>query len=152
MLPSEVVCNTPDLGNRREVWSDTVIVGNRGAYPIYSGYSRIHDIGSLAHGRHTFNIGNDSYTFYGIITERRSNGDRRFIFLTIDSPFTDRVKSSIWLHWCSNHSSFEVSLAAGTEYSYGYVADEDYSSDWSIYNTRKVALSLPPNKDATGKP
>ena len=41
---------------------------------------------------------------------------------------------------------------ARTNQSSGYRASNPNNADWSLYNTRELALSLPANNDATGKP
>ena len=56
------------------------------------------------------------------------------------------MKEALRFHWCSDSSGFTSPTAAG------YGASNPYQADWSLYDTREIALSLPPNNDATGTP
>ena len=56
------------------------------------------------------------------------------------------MKEALRFHWCSDSSGLADPTARG------YRASNDNNADWSIYNTRELALSLPANNDATGTP
>ena len=83
--PLADACSTPDLGDRREVWSATLTVGrdiDTQNWSDYAGYRR--DIfGSLPQNGDSFMIGRASYTINDIYTFVGGNGDRRRLFLDI---------------------------------------------------------------------
>ena len=146
--PLAAVCSTPDLGDRREVWSATLTVGRvTGHGRATAGYVR-GSYGSLPQNGDRIIIGGASYTIKYIYTVVRSDGDRRRLSLElIDSRrFTPAVKEALRLHWCSDSSGLTNPTAAG------YRASNPNNADWSLYNTRELALSLPANNDATGTP
>ena len=148
--PLADACSTPDLGDRREVWSATLTVGRDIDTHIgrtYAGY-RKDILGSLPQNGDTFMIGRDSYTINDIYTFVGGNGDRRRLTLTPANSrrFTPAVKEALQFHWCSDSSGFY------NPYYRGYDAYDPNNADWSIYNTRELALSLPANNDATGTP
>ena len=148
--PLAAVCNTPDLGDRREVWSATLTVGrsiNTQRGQADAGYLR-GSYGNLGQNGDRIIIGGDSYTIQNIYTIVRGDGIRRHLFLQLvyDRRFTPAVKGALRVHWCSDSSGFADPTGAG------YQASNDNQADWSLYNTRELALSLPANNDATGKP
>ena len=53
---------------------------------------------------------------------------------------------AIRLHWCDESSGLDDVINRG------YRASDPNNADWSLYTTRELALSLPANNDATGKP
>ena len=146
--PLAAVCSTPDLGDRREVWSATLTVGRvTGHGRATAGYVR-GSYGSLPQNGDRIIIGGASYTIKYIYTIVRSDGDRRRLSLElIDSRrFTPAVKEALRLHWCSDSSGLTNPTTAG------YRASNPNNADWSLYDTREIALSLPANNDATGTP
>ena len=147
--PLTGVCSTPDLGDRREVWSATLTVGRSISSngQTDAGY-RMGRYGSLPQNGDRIIIGGASYTIEYISTVIRTDGDRRQLFLELVNSrrFTPAVKEALRFHWCSDSSGFNNSSAAG------YGASNPYQADWSLYNTRELALSLPANNDATGTP
>ena len=148
--PLAAVCSTPDLGNRREVWSATLTVGHYTDSPIgqtSAGYRR-GELGSLPQDGDSFMIDRASYTIRDLHTVVRLDGDRRRLSLElIDSRrFTPAVKEALRLHWCSDSSGLTNPTLAG------YRASANNQADWSLYDTRELALSLPANNDATGTP
>ena len=148
--PRADACSTPDLGDRREVWSATMTVG-RDIDPqsgqTSAGYRR-GQLGSLPQNGDRIIIGGASYTIEYISTIVRGDGVRRQLFLELvdDRRFTPAVKGALRFHWCSDSSG----LADPTPN--GYLASNPYQADWSLYDTREIALSLPANNDATGTP
>ena len=146
--PLAAVCSTPDLGDRREVWSTTLTVGGvTGASQTDAGYRRGR-YGSLGQNGDRIIIGGASYTIRGIFTIVGVEGDRRRITLTTvdNSRFTPAVGGALLFHWCSDSSGFDSPNLAG------YLASNNHEADWSIHTTREIALSLPANNDATGTP
>ncbi len=148
--PLTGVCSTPNLGDRREVWSAMMTVG----YVIESqngqtdaGY-RSGSYGSLGQNDDSFIIDGTSYTIHDIFTIVRTDGDRRQLFLQLvdDRRFTPAVGGALRVHWCSDSSGFDDPTSAG------YRASDNNQADWSLYDTRELALSLPANNDATGTP
>ena len=149
--PLAAVCSTPDLGDRREVWSATLTVGGgtgaSQAGQADAGY-RSGVYGSLGQNSDRIIIGGASYTIRDLHTVVGSDGVRRRITLTTvgNSRFTPAVKEALLFHWCSDSSGFDDPTTAG------YRASNPNNADWSIHTTRELALSLPPNNDATGTP
>ena len=145
--PLADACSTPDLGDRREVWSATMTVG-RDTDPTtgrtHAGYRR-GSLGSLPQDGDSFMIGRASYTIKDIYTFVAGNGGRRRITLTTvdNSRFTPAVKEALRFHWCSDSSGFDDPT------SIGYNASNPNNADWSIYDTREIALSLAANTDTT---
>ena len=143
--PLAAVCNTPDLGDRREVWSATLTVGRvTGDGQADAGYRRGR-YGSLGQNGDSFIIGGASYTIEDIFTIVRSDGFRRQLFLELvdDRRFTSAVGGTLRFHWCSDSSGFGSPSAAG------YLASNDNQADWSLYDTRELAISLAANTDTT---
>ena len=94
--PLAAVCSTPDLGDRREVWSATLTVGRvTGHGRATAGYVR-GSYGSLPQNGDRIIIGGASYTIKYIYTIVRSDGDRRRLSLElVDSRrFTPAVGGS----------------------------------------------------------
>ena len=146
--PLAAVCSTPDLGDRREVWSTTLTVGRvTDNGQTDAGYRRGR-YGSLGQNGDRIIIGGASYTIKDIFTIVRGDGVRRQLFLELvnDRRFTSAVGGTLRFHWCSDSSGFGSPNAAG------YLASNDNQADWSLYTTRELALSLPANNDATGTP
>ena len=148
--PLAAVCSTPDLGDRREVWSATLTVGRYTDSPIgqtSAGYRR-GELGSLPQDGDSFMIDRASYTIRDLHTVVRSDGDRRRLSLELVNSrrFTPAVKGALRFHWCSDSSGLTNPTLAG------YRASNDNQADWSLYDTREIALSLPANNDATGTP
>ena len=113
--PLAAVCSTPDLGDRREVWSATLTVGRvTGHGQTTAGYRR-GSYGSLPQNGDRIIIGGASYTIKYIYTVVRSDGDRRRLSLElVDSRrFTPAVKEALRLHWCSDSSGLTNPTAAG---------------------------------------
>ena len=147
--PLAGVC-TLDLGNRREVWSATLTVGrdiDSQTGSTIAGY-RNGRHGSLSQNDYSFMIGGASYTINGIATRVGGDGGRRKITLTPANTgrFTPAVKGALRFHWCSNSSGLDNPTGPG------YQVTNPNNADWSLYNTRELALSLPANNDATGQP
>ena len=139
-----------DLDDRREVWSATMTVGRDIKTELAqtdAGYRR-GILGSLPQDGDSFMIGGASYTIKDIFTIVRYDGVRRHLFLELVNSrrFTPAVKEALRFHWCSDSSGLADPTARG------YRASNDNDADWSIYNTRELALSLPANNDATGTP
>ena len=146
--PLTGVCNTPDLGDRREVWSATLTVGRVTEDGHADAGYRRGGYGSLGQNGDSFMIGGASYTIKDISTFVGSDGVRRRLFLELVNSrrFTPAVGGALLFHWCSDSSGFE------SPSNRGYRAPDNNNADWSIHTTRELALSLPANNDATGKP
>ena len=139
-----------DLDDRREVWSATMTVGRDIKTQVAqtdAGYRR-GELGSLPQDGDSFMIDRASYTIKDIFTIVRNDGVRRQLFLELVNSrrFTPAVKEALRFHWCSDSSGFDNPTPRG------YLASNPYQADWSLYNTRELALSLPANNDATGMP
>ena len=143
--PLAAVCSTPDLGDRREVWSTTMTVGRvTDNGQTDAGYRRGR-YGSLGQNGDSFMIGRASYTIKDILTIVRGDGVRRHLWLELvdDRRFTPAVAGALRFHWCSDSSGFDEPTSAG------YKASNDNDADWSLYDTREIALSLAANTDTT---
>ena len=139
-----------DLDDRREVWSATMTVGRDIKTELAqtdAGYRR-GILGSLPQDGDSFMIGGASYTIKDIFTIVRTDGVRRQLFLELVNSrrFTPAVKEALRFHWCSDSSGLADPTVRG------YLASNPYQADWSLYNTREIALRLPANNDATGTP
>ena len=112
-----------------------------------AGYRR-GQLGSLPQNGDRIIIGGASYTIEYISTIVRGDGVRRQLFLELvdNRRFTPAVKEALRFHWCSDSSGLADPTPAG------YLASNPYQADWSLYDTRELALSLPANNDATGTP
>ena len=146
--PRADACSAPDLGNRREVWSATLTVGRvTGDGQADAGYRR-GEFGSLGQDSDSFMIGGTSYTIRDLHSVVRADGDRRRLSLELVASrrFTPAVKEALRFHWCSDSSGLADPSSSG------YKASNNHQADWSLYNTRELALSLPANNDATGTP
>ena len=104
--------------------------------------------GSLPQNGDRIIIGGTSYTIEYISTVVRTDGVRRRLFLELVNSrrFTPAVGGALRFHWCSDSSGFTSPSTAG------YRAPNNNQADWSLYDTRELALSLPANNDATGTP
>ena len=95
--PLTGVCSTPDLGDRREVWSATLTVGRSISSngQTDAGYRRGR-YGSLPQNGDRIIIGGASYTIEYISTVVRTDGDRRQLFLELVNSrrFTPAVERS----------------------------------------------------------
>ena len=139
-----------NLDDRREVWSTTMTIGRSPASVIgrtLAGY-RIGVYGSLGQDGDSFMIGRASYTINDLYTTIGGEGIRNNIFMVLDNSktFTPAVAGALLVHWCSDSSGFDNSNDSR------YRVSHHHEADWSLYNTRELALSLPPNNDATGTP
>ena len=146
--PRADACSEPDLGNRREVWSATLTVGRvTSDGQADAGYRR-GEFGSLGQDSDSFMIGGTSYTIRDLHSVVRADGDRRRLSLELVASrrFTPAVKEALRFHWCSDSSGLADPSSSG------YKASNNHQADWSLYNTRELALSLPANNDATGTP
>ena len=148
--PLAAVCSTPDPGDRREVWSATLTVGRYTGSPIgrtLAGYS-MGSYGNLGHNGDRIMIGGASYTIDYLYTTLGGEGIRNNIFMALDNSktFTSAVRGSLRFHWCSDSSGFDNSNDSR------YRVSHHHEADWSLYDTRELALSLPANNSATGTP
>ena len=143
--PLAAVCSTPDLGDRREVWSATLTVGRTTIEGDTSAGYRRGSYGSLPQDGNSFMIGRASYTIKDLYTVVRADGFRRRLALELVNSrrFTPAVKEALRFHWCSDSSGFADPTSGG------YRASNDNQADWSLYDTREVALSLTANTDTT---
>ena len=96
----------------------------------------------------SFSIGDAPYTIQGIRTFIDGDGGRRYIILIPANTgrFTPAVKAALLFHWCGESSGLDNPTTTG------YLVSNDNDADWSLYTTRELALSLPANNAATGKP
>ena len=95
--PLAAVCSTPDLGDRREVWSTTMTVGRvTDNGQTDAGYRRGR-YGSLGQNGDSFMIGRASYTIKDIFTIVRGDGVRRHLWLELvdDRRFTPAVAGAL---------------------------------------------------------
>ena len=84
--PLAAVCSTPDLGDRREVWSATLTVGRTTIEGDTSAGYRRGSYGSLPQDGNSFMIGRASYTIKDLYTVVRADGFRRRLALELVTP------------------------------------------------------------------
>ena len=145
--PTPAVCAL-DFGERREVWSDTMTVGLRfpgadGQGGTIAGYIGIRSQGSFA-GGNELSVAGAPYTVSTMITSVPNSGDRAPVEMLFSDTFPAAVRAALRFHWCSESS---VLVRSNERY-----RTSNRNVDWSLYPTREIALSLPPNNAATGAP
>ena len=158
--PAAAVCSAPDLGDRREVWSDTLTVGRSfeeqvGVYgqgQVSAGF-RQNSFGSLLEGNRQFSVGAARYNIREIVTNVKSDGGRRQLsfFLYQNQELSGPVKAALRFHFCNETRNFSDARIFGGQRNQ-YIWSRGSTTDFSPYTTREVALSLPPNNAATGTP
>ena len=159
-MSAPIACNAPVLGERREVWSGTVRVGrqfggltegNFGLGWASAGYGENagDEFGSLNPGD-SFTIGGVSYTIEELYSHVLSGGTTSPFGLILSSRLADALRAALKLHWCSESTGLVEEQSSGRTL---YNGTNGESPDWSLRNgDLAVALSLPPNNDATGTP
>ena len=157
--PAAAVCAL-DLGDRREVWSDTLTVGRSftdGQVGVYglgqasAGYAQ-NSFGSLLEGNRQFSVGAARYNIEQIFTTVRLDGERRTLYFALvqNEELPGPVKAALRFHFCNETRNFSDSLpGVGLENQFAWSPE---TADFSLYTTRELALSLPPNNAATGTP
>ena len=70
----------------------------------------------------------------------------QLVWIIQAKTFTPAVAGALLVHWCSDSSGFDNSNDSR------YRVSHHHEADWSLYTTREIALSVPPNNDATGTP
>ena len=153
-------CSRPSLGSRRSVWSGTMTVGK--LPPDSPGLtwgsnttgfeSGVDGIGSLTQPRH-FSIGATRYDITDILAAVRNDGVRRTLFFIISDmtpTLPDPVKAALQFHSCGETRDFS-GTRIGDNRQFSWLG-RSLTIDFSIYPTRQLALSLPPNNAATGAP
>ena len=158
-----ISCTTPVLGTRREVWSETLTVGLESTFVSSAGvldvgYSLRSFTGSGSVGvlpDRGFSIGADNYMINELLLRVGQSGDREGLVLQIApaalEPF---VIAKLRIHACDETVNLadaaSIPFAASVTYQWNQWNRD--SLDWSLYRTLEVALSLPANNDASGKP
>ena len=148
--PAAAVCAAPALGGRRNVWSATMTVGRTNSSGIGKMTAGLRSgVGSLSPTADLM-IGSTPYRVEVLATVVSASGNGRMLGFETDSGFTAPVKAALQLHFCSDTRNF-----SGGDYNSsipGRVFFAETDLDFSIWNTREVALSLPANNPATGAP
>ena len=147
-------CSPPSLGSRRSVWSGTMTVWKTSPDSpgltwgsTQAGFAT--GSGSLTQPRH-FSIGATRYDITTLLTSVRDDGVRRTLSFQISSRLPDPVEAALQLHSCGETRDFsDTETGDNIQFSW---AGRSLNIDFSIYPTRQVALSLPPNNAATGAP
>ena len=142
------VCTAPSYGDRREIWTGTVTVGEfTNSELTFHGYSdRFQSAGELDDT--TFSIGSNDYTISSVAVEFEGRYSGTLSFdLPNGTQLTALELAALRLHVCD--TPFDFSDANRQINSHGWLA----SLDWSPpVETRTVYLSLPANHAATGEP
>ena len=157
--PAPAVCSALDLGDRREVWSDTLTVGRSfeeqvGVYGLgqVSAGFRENSFGSLVEGNRQFSVGAARYNIREISTNVRNKGGRRVLrfYFFQNEELSGPVKAALRLHFCGETRNFSDARFAGNLGHQPLWLSE--TADFSLYTTSELALSLPPTNAATGTP
>ena len=99
---------------------------------------------------HQFPIGAVSYDITALGTVIRGDGVRRSMQLIVSNRLSDPVKAALQFHSCGETRDFS-STRPGNNTLFTWNG-RSLAIDFSIYSTRQLALSLPPNNAATGEP
>ena len=165
--PAPAVCNAPDLGaTRRQIWSGMVEVGSlyyyatqgadHGFDETWAGFGNdniLRQFGRLTSSDRNFSIGDHSNMVRGIVSVTNGDGRPGSLFLRVLKTLPEAVKSVLSLHWCDQSSGvFLYTSLLSPAIDFRYIATDRGETDFSLYRTLAVALSLPPNNDATGTP
>ena len=148
-------CSSPSLGSRRQVWSGTMTAGasqspnSAGLIwgSLTAGFTGVY--GSLSSPRR-FPIGAVSYDIIELATAIRGDGVRRTMFFTISNRLPDPVEAALQFHSCGETRDFS-DTSSGNNIQFSWIG-RSLAIDFSLYPTRQLALSLPPNNAATGAP
>ena len=136
------VCAMPSFGDRREIWSGTVMA-ERGENSglVYYGFNE-GPAGTLLPSQ-SFFIGSNNYVIDAILVI--TSGTMEFSLEGFDSYLTDREVTALRLHVCDGDYDFNTFGVNTTTWS--------TTLDWSPpVVTRTLYLSLPANNAATGEP
>ena len=165
--PAPAVCNAPNLGaTRRQIWSGMVEVGSlyyyatqgtdHGFDETWAGFGNdniLRQFGRLTSSDRDFSIGDHSDTVIGIVSVTNGDGRPGSLFLRVRKTLPEAVKSVLSLHWCDQSSGvFLYTSVYSPAIDFRYIATDRGETDFSLYRTLAVALSLPPNNAATGTP
>ena len=150
------VCSAPNPGARREVWSGTMTVGVASSPDGTGFYVGNHTAGFLAgtggYGDLPpgagFTVGGVTYNIDRVTSTIRA--DTRLLHVRFSgTQLTAPVRAALRFHYCGETRDFG---GTGHTYNSGYLWQSANGIDFSLYTTREIALSLPPNNDATGAP
>ena len=148
---AQTTCAVPDFGERRDIWTGTVTVGESNLLDGY-GYSNFFNsvIGDLSNKN--FDIGVNSYVISQAFLFNNSGIDqennRTLGFILTSNNLTAAELAALKLHVCDTAYDFSDATHDENHYNYGW----QVSFDWSSESTRTLYLSLPANNAATGLP
>ena len=137
------VCNAPDFGTRRPIWTATMTVGDFGGEGSVVGFSRTFSIGALDNADFAFR--GSSYTIKEAFI---SLGVLSLQLATSGSDFEAKHDTNFSVHLCD----VSISQLDAKRRDPGNVYQWDTTLNWSSVTTRTLWLSIPANNAATGAP
>ena len=143
---ADAACPAPNFGTRRQIWTGTVTVGS-----FTAGGSAFYGFGSDGGGAlddATFGIGTHAYTIDDLSVRSGGSGDGELQFSLSEDGLTDREAAALRVHACNAPYDFSAASFLPGPLTYVWSA----GLDWSGETTRRVYLSLPANRAATGTP
>ena len=144
------VCNPPDFGTRRSIWTGTITVGDFGGGGTVVGFSTYWGIGALDNA--TFTIGGSGYTVSNVTIAGQnapsSAGQLSFLLDTSGPDIGAAHDTEFFLHVCGVSLALSDANSRDPNATYQW----DTSFNWSSVTKRTLWLSIPANNAATGAP
>ena len=144
VTPAPTVCDTPDFGTRRSIWTGDMTVGavTRGGATVAHGFTG--PVGSLVPAN--FTIGANTYTVDSVIARvgGGSDGDLYFSLTGASNPTDDDV-AVLRLHVCNQAYDLEDAHSQEHLSTFSWMD----SLNWSGETARTLYLSLPANTAPT---
>ena len=141
-------CPAPNFGERRDIWTGTVMVGERtlDGTVLTHGFDSV--VGAL--NNTDFNIGaNTIYSIQTITVGASGAPVPGRLYFRSSSSFTAVEVAALQLHVCDTAYNFSDATHFPVLDAYEW---NDADLDWSSETTRTLHLSLPANNAATGMP
>ena len=142
-------CGAPSFGDRRIIWTASLLVGDFGAR---YGYQKVGDVnvpkrfGALSDAH--FRIGSTDYEVTDAnVDTGKSGGGVGTLAVGLHPVPSSTHGAAFAVHVCDREFRF-----ANGSHHHWLLHWYDTDLDWSNVNTRKVYLSVPANTEATGKP
>ena len=144
VTPAPTVCDIPDFGTRRSIWTGDMTVGavTRGGATVAHGFTG--PVGSLVPAN--FTIGANTYTVDSVIARvgGGSDGDLYFSLTGASNPTDDDV-AVLRLHVCNQAYDLEDAHSQEHLSTFSWMD----SLNWSGETARTLYLSLPANTAPT---
>ena len=140
-------CAMPTLGDRRQIWTGTVTVGEEEVAIGVTNYGYSHPGSRGALDDTDFDIGARTYTIEAVVVSSGGSVDGDLTLL-ISPGLTAEEAAALRLHVCD--AAYDLSAASPDSRRQEFIWDLDL--DWEAETERTLYLSLPANRDATGAP